>query len=69
MSQTLEQRVEQLEKKFAELASQPRDSTPPATKWQETFGLSREDAGFDEMVRLGREYRENLRTKDRLAGS
>jgi hypothetical protein len=29
-------------------------------KWQETFGLSRDDDGFREMVELGEQYRRNL---------
>jgi len=69
MSPTLEQRVEELEKQLAELTRQPLNVKPSNAKWQQTFGLSRDDAGFEEMVRLGREYRENLRNQDRLADS
>ena len=56
METELKTRVERLEKQVRELsafvhASAGRDS------WQATFGLSANDPGFDEMIRLGRDFR------------
>ena len=69
MPQTLEQRVEELEKKLADLTGQSPKEKPRNAAWQRTFGLSRDDEGFEEMVRLGREYRKNLGKQDDLADS
>jgi hypothetical protein len=55
MAQTLEQRVDELEKKVSELTPTVVGST--ARDWKATFGLSKDDEGFDEMNRLGRDYR------------
>ena len=55
MPQTLEKRVEELERKFTELTD--KTSKP---NWQATFGFSRGDKDFPELVRLGQEYRRNL---------
>ena len=64
MSQTLEQRVEGLEKKLADLTAQFRDVPPGKRDWRRTFGLSHDDPGFEEMVQLGREYRHNVGRQD-----
>jgi hypothetical protein len=68
MSQTLEQRVAELEKKVAELTSHP---TPPAKKkdWRRTVGAFKDDPDFDEAIRLGREYREQQTYEKEIAGS
>src|SRR5271166_6269328 len=63
MSQTLEQRVEGLERKLAELANRVDGGSSPKRDWHRTFGLSHGDDGFKEMVRLGREYRQSLGAK------
>jgi len=65
MPQTLEERMEALEKKVNELAAQQGGKK----SWKETFGLSRDDPGFQEMAQLGQEYRYNLREHDNGAGS
>jgi hypothetical protein len=62
MQPTLEKRVEDLERKFAELTK--RSGTDTKSTWRQTFGFSKNDEGFDEMVRLGREYRENVGKTD-----
>jgi hypothetical protein len=62
MQPTLEKRVEDLEKKFAELTS--RSGSANKSTWQQTFGFSKNDEGFDEMVRLGKEYRQNVGKAD-----
>ena len=69
MSQTLEKRVEELEHKLAELTNGITARKSRKKDWQKTFGLSRGDDGFKEMVELGREYRQSLRDKGNGAGS
>ncbi len=59
----LAQRVDDLERQVAGL----RGELPPLRPFgsvQETFGLFAEDPEFDEIVRLGREYREQANTED-----
>jgi len=68
MSQTLEKRVEELEKKFAELTAQPAAPTRQRDPWR-TFGIFRDDPDFEEAVRLGREYREQQTYEKEIAGS
>lgn len=67
MAQSLEERMQALEKKVSELTVQ--QSSKKKGSWQETFGLSRDDKGFQEMAELGREYRRNLREQGNGAGS
>ena len=69
MSQTLEKRVEKIEHKLAELTTHLADRKPRKKDWRRTFGLSRSDEGFREMMSLGREYRRSLRGKGNGAGS
>ena len=67
MAQTLEERMQALEKKVSELVAQ--QSSKKKGSWQDTFGLSRDDQGFQEMVHLGQEYRRNLREQGNGADS
>lgn len=69
MSQTLEGRVEELEHKLADLTTQFADVKSRQKDWRRTFGLSRGDDGFKEMMSLGWEYRQNLRHQGNGAGS
>jgi hypothetical protein len=69
MSQTLEKRVEALEHRLAELTKSATAQKPRKGDWQRTFGLSRDDDGFEEMVNLGRHYRQSLRVKGNGADS
>jgi hypothetical protein len=57
MSQTLEMRVRDLEKKVAELSAIP-GSLSKRKDWRKTIGVFKNDPDFDEAVRLGREYRQ-----------
>ncbi len=59
----LEQKVNELQRQVAELR---RDIKPfrPLADIEETFGMFADDPGFDEMVRLGREYREQVNAED-----
>jgi hypothetical protein len=68
MSQTLEKRVKELEKKLAELSSQPIRSNRKKD-WRHTIGIFRNDPDFEEAVRIGREYREQQTYENEIAGS
>ncbi|MBM4088535.1 MAG: hypothetical protein FJ276_03785 [Planctomycetes bacterium] len=59
----LEQRVRDLEEQVAELR---RELTPlrPMGGVKETFGVFAEDPEFDEIVRLGREYRNQANAEE-----
>ncbi len=59
----LEQRVHDLERQVAELRSERRPLRPLGGV-QETFGMFAGDAEFDEIVRLGREYRDQVNSQD-----
>jgi len=69
MSQALERRVEELEHKLADLTTQFADVKSGQKDWRRTFGLSRGDDGFKEMMNLGRDYRQSLRHQGNGAGS
>jgi hypothetical protein len=57
---TLEERVAILEKELSELKKAFLENKV-AKDWRKTVGSAANDPGFDEMVRLGREYREQQR--------
>jgi len=70
--QKIENRLAALEKAVAELQDRIHANGNESVnsrgeaKWLiETAGRFRDDPGFEEMVRLGREYRESLRPKPR----
>jgi hypothetical protein len=52
----LEERVDDLERQVAELRSESQ-SMRPLSSVQDTFGMFAGDPDFDEIARLGREYR------------
>jgi hypothetical protein len=56
MSTTIEERVAILERELTNL-KQIIQGTYVEKDWQKTFGMSANDPGFDEMIRLGREIR------------
>ena len=68
MSETLERRVEQLEKKVAELSARPIRSNRKKN-WRRTLGVFQNDPDFEEAVRLGREYREQQTYEKEIAAS
>lgn len=68
MSQTLEKRVEKLEKKVLELSA-PLILSNRKKDWRRTIGLFRNDPEFEEAVRLGRKYREQQTYQKEIAGS
>ncbi len=68
MPETLETRVERLERKVAELSARPGVSQRKKDPWQ-TYGAFKDDPEFEEAVRLGREYREQQTYEKEIAGS
>ena len=56
MSTTIEERVAILEKELIRL-KHIIQGTRVEKDWRKTFGMSANDPGFDEMIRLGREIR------------
>ena len=61
--QQLEQRMEELEREVAELR---REIKPlrPLRSVPETFGLFADDPEFEEVVQLGREFREQVNAEE-----
>ena len=55
----LEQRVHELERQFAEMRCVLRPSKPLSSV-ADTFGMFAADPQFDEVVRLGREYQQQV---------
>jgi hypothetical protein len=68
MSQELEKRVADLEKKVAEMSAEPTRLVRKKD-WRRTFGIFKDDPDFEEAVRLGREYREQQTYEKEIAGS
>jgi hypothetical protein len=64
METPIEKRVEALEQKIADLTRLVVGAPKDPYAWRSTVGNSANDPGFDEMVRLGREYRQSLRAED-----
>ena len=62
---SIEERLTMIEKELAELkiqhSTEKRASSPHP--WEKVFGSFANSEGFEEAVRLGREYRESLRPK------
>jgi hypothetical protein len=58
----LEQRVQDLERQVAELRDELKPLRPLGSV-QQTFGMFAADPEFEEIVRLGREYRNQVNTE------
>jgi len=69
MSQTLENRVEFLEKEFSELRAQILKLGQRKKDWRGTCGTLEDDEMTREAERLGREYREQQTYRKEIAGS
>jgi len=61
MAETIEKRVDELEKKVADLSTTVLRLTPQKKDWKSTIGMLREDELSKEADRLGREYRKQQR--------
>ncbi len=62
----LAKRLEALEKAVAELQAKAQPTPDPTRPWWRLdAGRFKDDPVFEEIVRLGREYRESLRPKPR----
>ncbi|HMV51640.1 MAG TPA: hypothetical protein PLD20_30800 [Blastocatellia bacterium] len=60
----LESRVATLEAEMQQLKAQGNSNGAPAEDWVDRiYGLFADYPDFDEVIRLGREYRESLRPK------
>jgi len=59
----LEQRLHDLEREVAELRAELKPLRPLKSV-RDTFGMFADDPGFDEVVRLGREYRDHVNSED-----
>jgi hypothetical protein len=68
ISQTLEKRVKELERKVAKLGAPPIRSNRKKD-WRRSIGVFRNDADFEQAVRLGRKYRELQTHEKEIAGS
>ena len=63
MSNELEQRVATLEREMQELKAIVAKGNGEKD-WQSTIGMFADDPEFEEIVRLGREYREEERRRE-----
>jgi hypothetical protein len=65
-TETLEGRLTVVEKELAELKHlvAANNSRSAPAWWEKLFGSFADSEGFEEAVRLGREYRESLRPND-----
>jgi len=60
MESSLEQRVSVLERELG-IVKEIVQGGRSEKDWRKTFGMSADDPGFEEMVRLGRQAREEAR--------
>ena len=58
----LERKVNDLERQVAELRNELKPLRPVANM-ADTFGMFRDDPVFEEIVRLGREYRDQVNSE------
>ena len=63
MTQAIVARIDHIEQRLDELAAEVRQNRS-RKDWRAWVGTSKDDPDFDEMIRLGREYRESLREPD-----
>ena len=62
MANSLQQRIEIIERELAQLKQQI-DTKDPRPWWEQIWGTFANDPSFEEAMRLGRKYRESLRPK------
>jgi hypothetical protein len=63
---SIEERLTAVEKELAQLKQQlaSEKSQVPLPWWEKIFGTFANSEGYEEAMRLGREYRESLRPKE-----
>jgi hypothetical protein len=61
---TLEERVAAVEAEIGRLKSHSEELPTEQPSWEEIRGTFKDDAIYEEAMRLGREYRKSLRPKD-----
>ena len=63
---TVEERLAAIEKELVEIKQQlqKENTESPLPWWEQIFGAFEDSEGYEEAMRLGREYRESLRPKD-----
>jgi hypothetical protein len=69
MSQQIEERVEELERKVAALTTQVLDLRALKKDWRRTVGSMPDDELSREAQRLGRDYRKQQTYEKEIAGS
>ena len=62
MPKQLEDRVASLEAEVEWLKSQVENGAPSKPWWSEIAGVFADSSAYDEAMRLGREYRDSLRS-------
>ena len=62
--ETVEERLSVREAELAILPNGMRRKSSAKPWWKEMVGVYRDDASFDDAMRLGREWRESFRPKD-----
>ena len=69
MTPTVEQRLEQLEKRVAELTDALEQARKPKQGWEKSFGAFKDDPHYESAMKLGREWREAQTYEKEIAGS
>ena len=64
MATTIEERISRLEAEMEELRKARPVLASDTPWWDRVFGMFKDSPDFDEAMRLGREYRESLRSSD-----
>jgi predicted nucleic acid-binding Zn-ribbon protein len=69
MTQTLEQRVAELEKQVSDLNRQLQEDQPRKKNWEKSFGIFKDDPHYESAMKLGREWREAQTYEKEIARS
>ncbi|ELR98146.1 hypothetical protein [Gloeocapsa sp. PCC 73106] len=62
MPEQLEERVAHLEAEVAQLKNKVENEASSKRWWEQIVGTFAENSAYDEAMRLGREYRDSLRS-------
>ena len=69
MNETLEQRVQELEKKLAALSDELALVKSRKKDWHRSVGVFKDDPDYDSAMRLGAEWRKAQTYEKEIAGS